>query len=250
MTVHSTSVTSTKIQNETIHPSEKRITGQWPVIFCPGLAATLPMLLLATLILYVIVQYRIDLVNIQEYPTNTYFFLRDISANIILSLTTCASILSLTLIPAMLTLASFLPSNRLLRISEKRELSMSPQTFDFALLIGVLYGSFGSYCSSIRQISKRPFKAHSVLRHTIFIFTGIILSRLVTSFMLSDLSLIFDPKAFSLYSVIFVSMLPHTPSHCQQLFPYKLAGRLIMDAHCLPTALFLWTPISRRLRLV
>jgi hypothetical protein len=144
--------------------TSKHISGQWNIIIGHTLLVTVPMILVAVIMLIIMIQFSTQLINMEGYSPKSYFFFRDIPTYGLLSLTTLTSILSLLLVPSMLTLSTFLHANDILRMTDAQEFTKLPTTFEFGLLLSVLSVSPTALFRSLGRIIKKPLKEHYVLR--------------------------------------------------------------------------------------
>jgi hypothetical protein len=142
----------------------KRMPGQWRIIIGHTLLATVPMILLAVVMLCIVIPNNMPLKNMSGYPSRSYFFLRKISVRELLCLTTLASIFSLLIIPSMLTLSKFMHACDILRMTDSQQFSTLPTTFEFALLLRVLYASPAAFLRALKRVFQKPFSEHHVLR--------------------------------------------------------------------------------------
>jgi hypothetical protein len=141
--------------------------GKWKIIISHTLLVTVPMILLAVAMLCMVIPSNMQLHNMPGYPSKSYFILRQIPVFGLLSVTTLASILSLLLIPSMLTLSTFTHACDILRMTHSQQFSKLPTTFEFALLLRVLCASPNAFFHALPRVLQKPRKDHHVLRKAV-----------------------------------------------------------------------------------
>jgi hypothetical protein len=148
-------------ENHSLSP--KRISGHWSIIIGHTLLVTVPMVLVSVAMLIMVVQFSTPLLNMEAYSPNSYFFFKDIPNFSLLILATLTAVISLLLIPSMLTLSTFVHADDILRMTDGEEFTRLPTTFEFGLLLSVLSASPTALFRSLGRMLKKPSKEHYVL---------------------------------------------------------------------------------------
>jgi hypothetical protein len=172
--------------SEDEYQEPQHIPGQYKIIIGHTLMITIPMILLAVSMLVMVIPFNDELKNIEGYSYKKYFFLRQIPTYSLLFVTTLTSLLSLLLIPSMLTLTTFIHADDILRMTEADDYSKLPTTFEFGLLLRVLSGSPSAYCRSLGRVFKRPLKEHHVLCRAVLLSSGVLAVWFVPAYLMFD----------------------------------------------------------------
>ena len=157
---------------------QKHISGAWRRIIFAGVLSVGTMVALTALLTWLVFNHFIAVPKVDKYSSADYLFMHNIASGIPLLLTSLSAILSFVLIAAVNELASVIHARNLIFASEQQDVNRMPSVYDFALVVSMLSGGFGSYLRSVKQCMK-PGK-HTMLNQAVLLASIPLSARSVT----------------------------------------------------------------------
>ncbi|KAF2404309.1 hypothetical protein EJ06DRAFT_526391 [Trichodelitschia bisporula] len=176
-TIQDASTPATDTTNSLDHP--KGVTGQLRRILLHTLLCVLPMLALSVFFLVLVVPFNTRIPHLDDDDAKGYFQIRNVGIPVLLTLTTVSALLSICLIPSLLTLTSFLHAHDWLRSSEYKDIADLPTPLELALLIRLVNGSLSAYVQTIKHCFIKRNRAPRMLRRAVFFSTLLFLLSLL-----------------------------------------------------------------------